>query len=67
MSGACSTHREMRSAYKIFLRKPEVKGPLRRLRYWWEDNIKMDVREISGRVWIAFIWLRIACEHLRVK
>jgi len=38
---------EMRNAYKILVRKPErerlLGGPRRR----WEDNIKMDIREIG--------------------
>jgi hypothetical protein len=25
----------------------------------WEDNIKMDLREMGGRVWTGFNWLRI--------
>jgi hypothetical protein len=37
---------EMRNAYKILVGKPEGKRPVRRLRHRWEDNIKMDVREI---------------------
>jgi hypothetical protein len=26
---------------------------------WMGDNIRMDIREISGKVWTGFIWLRI--------
>jgi hypothetical protein len=37
---------EMRNAYNIFVGKPEVKRPLRRPRHRWEDNIRMDLREI---------------------
>jgi hypothetical protein len=25
----------------------------------WEDNIRIDLREIGGKVWTGFIWLRI--------
>jgi hypothetical protein len=25
----------------------------------WENNIKMDLKEIGLEVWIGFIWLRI--------
>jgi len=38
---------EMRNAYKILVRKLEGKRPLRRPRYRWEDNIRMDLREIG--------------------
>jgi hypothetical protein len=36
---------EMRNLYKIFVRKPEGKGPLGRLRRRWENNIKIDLKE----------------------
>jgi hypothetical protein len=49
----------MRNAYKILVGKPDGKRPLRRPRHIWEDNIKMDLREIEleGVNWIH--WLRI--------
>jgi hypothetical protein len=37
----------MRNAYKILVGKPEGKSPLGRPRHRWEDNIKMDLREIG--------------------
>jgi hypothetical protein len=36
-----------RNAYRILVRKAEVKRPLRRPRCRWVDNIKMDLREIG--------------------
>jgi hypothetical protein len=38
---------EMRNAYKILVGKPERKRPLRRPGHRWEDNIKVDLREIG--------------------
>jgi hypothetical protein len=38
---------EMRNAYKILVGKPARKRPLRRPRCRWEDNIKIDLREIG--------------------
>jgi hypothetical protein len=35
---------EGRSVYRVG--KPEVKRPLGRPRYKWEDNIKMDLQEV---------------------
>jgi hypothetical protein len=35
--------REVRNAYKILFGKPEGKRPLRR----WENNIRMDLREMN--------------------
>jgi len=41
---------EMRNAYKIFVGKPEGKRPLGRPRRRWEDNIRLDLREIGREV-----------------
>jgi hypothetical protein len=38
---------EKRNACRIFVGKPEGKRPLGRNRCRWEDNIKMDLREIG--------------------
>jgi hypothetical protein len=45
---------EKRGAYRILGGKPEGKRPLGRPRSRWEDNIKMDLREIGrgGKDWI---------------
>jgi hypothetical protein len=37
----------MRIGYKILVRKCERTRPLGRVRCRWEDNIKMDVREME--------------------
>jgi hypothetical protein len=38
---------EKRKAYKLLVGKPERRTPLGRPRHTWEDNIKMDLREIG--------------------
>jgi hypothetical protein len=38
---------EKRNAYRIFVGKPEGKGPLGSPRRRWVDNIKMDLKEIG--------------------
>jgi hypothetical protein len=45
---------EGRSVYRIVVGRPEGKRPLGRPRRRWEDNIKMDLREIwiDGANWI---------------
>jgi hypothetical protein len=44
---------ETQNTYKILVRKPEGKRPLGRPRRRWEDNIKMDLRDIGwGIDWI---------------
>jgi hypothetical protein len=37
---------EKRNAYTVLVGKAEGKKPLRRPRRRWEDNVKMDLREI---------------------
>jgi hypothetical protein len=37
----------MRNAYKVFVRKPEGKGLHGRTTRRWEDNIRMDLREVG--------------------
>jgi hypothetical protein len=49
---------EKRNAFRIMMRKPERKRPLRRPRCRWEDNIKMDLRQ-DWVVWSGLIWLRL--------
>jgi hypothetical protein len=38
---------QRRDVYRVLVGKPEGKRPLRRPRCRWEDNIKMDLREIG--------------------
>jgi hypothetical protein len=50
---------EERKMYKVLVGKPEGKRPLGRPRRRWEDEIRMDLREIGLGVWIGFGWLGI--------
>jgi hypothetical protein len=36
-----------RGAYRVLVGKPEGRRPLRRPRRRWEDNIKVDIREVG--------------------
>ena len=38
---------QSRNAYRVLVGNPEGKIPLGRSRRRWEDNIKMDLREVS--------------------
>ena len=38
---------ESRNAYRVLMGKAEGKRPLGRLRLKWEDNIKVDLREVG--------------------
>jgi hypothetical protein len=39
--------REGRDVYRVLVGRPKGKRPLGRLRCRWEDNIKMDLREVG--------------------
>jgi hypothetical protein len=57
MGRACSRHGEKRNACRILMGKPEGKGSLERPRCRWEDNIKMNLREIG---WGGMDWIDLA-------
>jgi hypothetical protein len=49
--------RKMRNAYKILIRKLESKRPLGRPRHKWEDNLRMDLRQMG---WECVDWIHFA-------
>jgi hypothetical protein len=58
-------HGRDENAYNIMVGNTEGKRLIGRLMCVWEDNIKMDLREM---VWTAFIWLMVGssggcCKH----
>jgi hypothetical protein len=48
---------EERKEYKVSIRKPKGKRPLRRQRHRWEDGIKMDLRDTG---WEGVEWIHLA-------
>jgi len=48
---------ERRGLYRVLVGKPEGKRPLGRPRCRWEDNIKMDLKEVrcGGMDWIELV------------
>jgi hypothetical protein len=54
MGGACSAYGERRGLYRVVVGTPEGKRPLGRPRHVWEDNIKVNLREVGcgGIDWI---------------
>jgi hypothetical protein len=52
---------EGRGVYRVLVGRPEGKRPLERSRRRWEDNIKMDLREIEidGANWIRMVQDRV--------
>jgi hypothetical protein len=52
MDGSCSTYGKMRNAYNILVGKGSPGRPRRR----WEDNFRMDIREIR---WEGVDWMHL--------
>jgi hypothetical protein len=48
---------ERRGAYRALVGKPEGRRPQGRPRRRWEDNIKMDLREVG---WGGMDWINLA-------
>jgi hypothetical protein len=53
---------ERRGAYRALVGKPEGRIPLGRPRRRWEDNIKMDLREVE---WGGMDWINLAQDRDR--
>ena len=53
-AGHVARMEEGRSALKILIGKPTGKRPLERRRRWWDENIRMDLKEIgiNTRNWV---------------
>ena len=53
MGGACGAYGGGERCARVLVGKPEGKRPLGRPRHRWEDNIKMDLREVGrGGDWM---------------
>ena len=47
LAGHAAHMAERRRVYRVLMGKPERRRPLGRLRRRWEDNIKIDLREVG--------------------
>jgi hypothetical protein len=47
MGGACSTYGRKERGIRILVGRPEGRRPLGRPSRRWEDNIKMDLKEVG--------------------
>jgi hypothetical protein len=48
---------EKRNVYRLLMRKPEGKRPLRKPRRRWVDNVRMDLLEVG---WGDGVWTGLA-------
>jgi hypothetical protein len=61
-AGHVARMREGRGVYRVLVGRPEGKRPLGRPRRMWEDNIKMDLREIGIDV---ANWIQLAQDRVQ--
>jgi hypothetical protein len=61
VAGPVARMGEGRVVYRVFVGRPESKRPVGRPKRRWEDNIKLDLREIGidGTNWIGLAQDRI--------
>jgi hypothetical protein len=50
---------ERRGAHMVVVGKADGRRQFGRPRFRWEDNIKMDFREVACGAWTGSIWLRM--------
>ena len=58
MGRAYGTHGEEEGCLQGFGEDPEGKRPFGRSRHRWEDNMKIDLKEVGFGVWTESRWLR---------
>jgi hypothetical protein len=61
-AGHVACMEEGRGVYRVLVGRPEGKRPLGRPRHMWEDNIKMDLREIGID---EANWIRLAQDRVQ--
>jgi hypothetical protein len=62
LAGHVARVREGRGVYRVLVGRTEGKRPLERPRCMWEDNIKMDLREI----WIDVAnWIQLSQNRVK--
>jgi hypothetical protein len=47
-----------RNTYKMLFSKPEGRRLFGKPGHRWEDNIRMDIKEIEWEAWTKCIWIR---------
>jgi hypothetical protein len=57
MGRACSIRKAKKTAYRVLVDIQEGTRSLGRCRHRWEDNIKMDLRDIG---WDVMDWIQLA-------
>jgi hypothetical protein len=67
MDGACNTHRAEEECMQGLDKKTWKNYATKENRLRWEDNIKMDLKEIGWGVWTGLISLRMWHVEFSVK
>jgi hypothetical protein len=62
MGGHVARVGEKRGSYRILVGRPEGRRPLRRPRWRWEDNVKVDLQDVG---WGGMDWIELAQDRDR--
>ena len=57
---------DRRGAYMVLVCRPKRWRPLGRSKRRWEDNIKLDSKEVDCKSWPGLIWLRIGTGYRKL-
>jgi hypothetical protein len=57
--GHVARRRKSRGAYRVLVGKPVGKGSLGRLGCRWEDDMKVDLKEVGWWAWTGLTWFRV--------
>jgi len=58
-AGHVARRGKSRGAYRVLVEKPEGKRSLGRRRRRWEDDMKVDLKEVVWWAWTGLIWFRV--------
>ena len=64
MDSTCSVHGTIQNSYRVLVGKAEGGTPLGKPRCTWEDDIKMDLREVSCD---AGDWINLAQDRDKLQ
>jgi hypothetical protein len=59
LAGIVASMGERRGSCRVLVGKPEGRRPLGSSRRRWEDNIKMDLRDVGSGAWTGSLWMGI--------
>ena len=66
LAGNLARMEDRRGAYMVLVGRPKRRRPLGRSKRRWEDNIKMDIKDVDWKSWPGLIWIRIGTGYRKL-